>query len=216
MNVATAWRNNGELITDAFKLLFVNGLWCESDLVLDVTYGDGKWWTEFQPERFVALSRRNDPGFDFADTGLLTGSARVVAFDPPYVCKGGRETSTILDMDDAYGLIDAPLTPAALLTMNTGGLSEAMRLATHAVLLKSMDFVSGGELQCHTRLLEAYAESKGWVVFERLVHLPTGGRPQPALSPSGKPRRELRGRQRPSTLSILVPRKYRRGALAKA
>lgn len=212
INVATAWRTNAEMIIDAFTILRAAGLYDDLGPVFDPTYGDGKWWTMWQPPTFVAISRRTFPAWDYTSmTRIADKSMMVTAFDPPYSAKGGRETSTIKTMDRAYGLDDSPPNPAGLLTMNLAGLGECCRVTTHAVLMKSMDFVTGGELHCHTRRLEEYAESLGWVVYERLVHLPSGGRPQPSVNRDGTARRELRARQRPSTLSILVPVKMRRG-----
>ncbi len=153
------------------------------------------------------------------------------------VVRGLRDRALVVVTCDAtYGLTDSPANPDALLAMNIAGLTEACRVARRVVLLKSMDFVTGGELHPHTRHLEHHAEQLGWAVYERLVHLPTGGRPQPATSPCRRcggtghqrlrvhpvcehcagrgdiVRRQLRARRRPSTLTILVPRHLRRGA----
>lgn len=234
--VAHAWPTNAALVVDVFALLDVAGLAGPDAEVLDVTYGDGLWWTKHRPTWFLWHARADDPSFDFRRLPYPSDWCDVVVFDPPYCGKGGRETSGLKRMDATYGLTDSPANPDALLAMNIAGLTEACRVARRVVLLKSMDFVTGGELHPHTRHLEHHAEQLGWAVYERLVHLPTGGRPQPATSPCRRcggtghqrlrvhpacehcagrgdiVRRQLRARRRPSTLTILVPRHLRRGA----
>lgn len=199
------WATNAELIEKLFTdLLPAAGLWAPGCPVLDVTYHDGLWWSDFRPDRFEYHSRRDDPTFDFRLLDHPSRTFTVTAFDPPYVCKGGRDTSGIDEFDDRYGLTDAPDTPDDLLAMNIAGLCEAIRVTTHAVLLKSMAFVSGAELHDHTSDLQTVAKLLGWTVYDELVHASTG-RPQPGG------RRELHARYRPSTMTILVPYKFRKG-----
>ena len=205
--VAHPWRTNADLLTQAaFPVLRSAGLWKDDMVMLDPTYGDGKWWTDYKPNNLVYHTRRTDPTFDYRALPYGTNVFDAVAYDPPYSGKGGRSTSGIKDMDDAYGLVDSPATPELLLQMNKAGLLECMRVARRFVMFKSMDFVSGGELHCHTRELEFFSSLYGWCVYERFIHLPNGGRPQP------QGRRELRARLRPSTLTVIVPAQLRRGA----
>lgn len=250
---AATWVDNAELVAAAFVLLADNGLWQPEGRVVDLTMGDGVWargipidaeyegWSRLAvtscpprtPWADAVSSGGAPPLFDFRNANAIESrSARVVLFDPPYSAKGGRETSGVKEMDVAYGNDDSPPTPDLLLGMNIGGLMEACRIATHAVLLKSMDYVTGGELHTNNHALETAAGLVGWSVFDRFVHLPTGGRPQPSHGPkvlitddAGEPvldaegneqfsrvaRRELHLRPRPSYLSILVPYKYRKG-----
>lgn len=204
--VAHTWRTNAELLTHAaFPILRTARLWDDTMTLLDPTYGDGKWWAEYVPPNLVYHTRRTHPEWDFRSMPYGADTFDGCVFDPPYCGKGGRATSGIKEMDDAYGLTDSPASPKALLEQNITGLTECLRVTRRFVLMKSMDFVAGGELHCHTRALEDVAAAAGWSVYERFIHLPSGGRPQPAG------RRELRARLRPSTLSVLVPRQLRRG-----
>jgi len=208
MTVPTAhpWPSNGLLIQDVFsELLPAAGLWIPGESVLDVTYHDGLWWKDFTPDHLVYHSRRDDPTFDYRLLPWDTDEFDAGVFDPPYSGKGGRDTSGVQEMDDRYGLTDSPKRPADLLGMNLGGLMEICRVSRRVVLVKSMDFVTGGEMHWHTRHIETAAEMIGWTVYDRLIHLPTGGRPQPGG------RAELHSRPRPSVLSILTPYKYRKG-----
>lgn len=202
---AHAWNTNAELIAAVFTdLLPTAGLWLPGEPVFDPTYHDGLWWLE-HPENFTYRTRRQDPMWDFRLMPFRNDQFAATTFDPPYSAKGGRDTSGVKDMDDRYGLVDVPGRPDDLLAMNIGGLAECCRVTTFVILMKSMDFVTGGELHTHTRHLEDAAAALGWSVYDRLIHLPTGGRPQPGG------RAELRSRGRPSTLTILTPHKYRKG-----
>jgi hypothetical protein len=204
--VAYPWTTNADLLTDAaFPILRTAGLWRDDMSLLDPTYGDGKWWKRYTPINMVTHTRRDEPEWDFRSMPYQDGTFDAVVFDPPYCGKGGRATSGIKEMDDAYGLTDSPRSPAGLLAQNISGLHECLRVGSRVVMLKSMDFVAGGELHCHTRALEEAAAYAGWSIYERFVHLPNGGRPQPPG------RRELRARLRPSTLTIFVPHRLRRG-----
>ena len=205
--VAHTWPTNADLLTDAaFPILRSAGLWADTDSALDVTYHTGRWWLRYRPTVLEWHSREETPAFDFRELPHPADSFDLVAFDPPYVAKGGASASAgFADRFDIRYGIGQRERPDDLLAMNSAGLLEAIRVARTVVLLKSMDFVSEGVLHCHTSALESVARSAGWEVYERFIHLPTGTRPQPSN------RRVLRGRQRPSTLTVLVPYKLRRG-----
>ncbi len=215
--VADYWPTNAHLMTEAvFPTLRAAGLWNDdTSTLLDPTFGRGLWWGDesrrrkkfYRPTHLTYRTRREDPTFDYQSLPWNRDSFDVVAYDPPYAVKGGVETSGIKDMDDRYGMNDVKH-PDDLLRMNEDGLVECIRVARKAVLLKSMNFVSGGVLQCHTDALVSLARDLDWVVYEQFTHL-NRGRPQPPG------RRQLRGRQRPSTLTILVPFKLRRGKPGK-
>lgn len=207
INVVTPWRDNAELIAAVFgELLPAAGLYTEGDPVFDPTYDKGLWWTRYTPTDFTQRGRVDEPTWDFRVMPYRDDTFAVAAYDPTYQAQGGRETSTI---DLSYGRADIPARPADLLGMNIAGLVECLRVTTTVVMVKSMDFITGGELHLHTRHLEDVAGMLGWSVYERLVHQPSGGRPQPGG------RAELHARQRHSTLSVLTPYKHRKGIVAR-
>lgn len=160
---AHTWPTNAELIADVARLYFQ-----PDDRVLDLTYGDGVWWKRYQPEFLTAFMPRRKwtgatqrrfaehPGWAAAcDVNFLEpppdeliGAFNVVAFDPPYVAKGGRKTGTIDEMDDRFGLQETPATPIELHWSNMTGLRTALRCCAPGgvVLLKSMDYISSGKL----------------------------------------------------------------------
>lgn len=161
---AHTWPTNAELIADVARLYFR-----PDDRVLDLTYGKGVWWNRYQPEFLTAFMPRKDwtgrtvtrfaerEGWAAAlDVNYLDefpvelhGAFDVVAFDPPYVAKGGRTTGTIDDMDDRFGLQETPATPIELHNANMDGLQQAISCCRPGgfVLLKCMDYVSSGKVQ---------------------------------------------------------------------
>lgn len=206
---ARTWRDNGELIAAVFKLLERAGLYREGEPVADLTYGEGIWWKDYRPSNFHPLSRGAIPDFDFRIVPFPTASVMVTAFDPPYCGKGGRDTSGVKEMDARYGLDDSPEYARHLLMQNIAGLMEALRITEGAVLLKSMEFCEGGVFHRHTTALEQAAVACDWAVYDRLVHVPSGARPQPLG------RAKKHAEDKPSMLTILVPHKHRRGRKRK-
>jgi hypothetical protein len=107
----------------------------------------------------------------------------VIIFDPPYVSKGGRETSGIPEFDARYGLKDAPRTPMALHEYNRDGLEEAFRICRPGgfVMTKVCPYISSGRFQPADRWMENDAESMGFTVHDRLIHVGNA-----RTQPSGK------------------------------
>src|SRR4051812_43435752 len=115
---AHKWPTNGDLIADVAKLHL------RTDMVaLDPTYGRGLWWTAWRPDSLSTHDIAAD-GVDFRKLPEDDASFDLMAFDPPYVCMGGRKTSQLPDFMDRYGLWDAPSSPAALQAHNDDGLAE--------------------------------------------------------------------------------------------
>ncbi len=113
--------------TNANLLAYIAPLYLpEHVVVMDVTYGKGGWWHTVNPSRFtrfVAHDLYTLDGVDFRSLPEDDGSVDVVAFDPPYVAPGGRDTSTIPQMTAAYGMHSTPKTPAenaAVIATGTG------------------------------------------------------------------------------------------------
>src|SRR5579862_4447487 len=88
------WQTNGHLIADCHRL----GYLLDDDHVLDPTYGRGAWWKVWRPEKLTAHTRAVD-GSDFRHLPYPDGAFDTIAYDPPYVAKGGRSTSGIKAMD---------------------------------------------------------------------------------------------------------------------
>lgn len=185
---ATYWTSNAELIEDVVGLGYIR----PEDLVLDPTYGRGTWWKNYTPANFV--SHVND--FDFRHMPYEDDAFDVVAYDPPYVCIGGRTTSGIPEFHERYGLTDAPRSPFDLQQLINGGLDECARVTRRIVLVKCQDYISSGKLWPGTFETYAYAvDCLGLTLVDRFVHL-THPRPQPQRD------RQVHARNNTSTLFV--------------
>lgn len=189
---ATKWRTNAQLIDDVRALGYIK----PHDRVLDVTYGCGGWWKVYRPEHLDFHDIILD-GVDFRDLPEEDDSYDVVAFDPPYVCPGGRETSTISNFYQRYGLRDTPRTPSELQRYNNEGLKECLRVSCGYVFAKCKDYVSGGKLFLGTHWTLSCALDNGAELVDKLVHL---GNPGP--QPPG--RRQVHARSNYSVLFVFA------------
>lgn len=180
---AFPWRSNAELIADAVVPL---GYIKPGDRVLDVTYGKGVWWKKYCPKIMIAHDIKID-GVDFRKLPEADGYVDVVAFDPPYVSPGGRETSTTTSFNEGYGIDVCPPTVKGLLEMNCGGVEEAYRVLAKRgkLLIKCENYVSGGNYRDEAYKLLAYAQSCGFKMLDEFVHLGTPNRQPPCRTCKG-------------------------------
>lgn len=193
---ACNWPTNGDLIADVAKL-YIGA----DDHVLDATYGRGLWWTKYRPIGLTTndiVAGRADFAYDFRDLHAGWGSAfDVVAYDPPYVCVGGRDTSTIPDFHDRYGLTTAPKSPRDLQKLMDHGLTEMVRVTRPGglILMKCQDYVSSGKLWPGTYWSQEWARVLQLELVDRFEHI-GGARPQPPN------RRQVHARRNLSTLFV--------------
>lgn len=168
-------QRNGPLIAAAAQL-WIN----DQDAVVDVTYGRGLFWTDYRPAKLVAHDLVVD-GVDFRSLPEATGSTDVVVFDPPYIAQGGRETSTLPDFMDRYGLVDVPKTTAELKVLIADGIAEASRIMAPGgrLLVKCMDYVNGGEFVTGRHHVVTAAMNVGLYQVDEFVHY-SGTGPQPS------------------------------------
>lgn len=210
------WATNAELIADCHQLGYLR----DTDTVLDPTYGQGTWWNVWRPAKLTAFCRAED-GSDFRHLPRCDATFDAIAYDPPYVCPGGRSTSTIGEMHDRYGMNEggstdpAFRTPEELQQIINDGLTEMWRLVKPAacraltadrpngiVLVKCKDYIWSGRLFPGTYHTLRHAETLGFVCEDRFEHLGSPG-PQPTLNPDGTPRRQVHARRNLSTLLVL-------------
>jgi DNA modification methylase len=144
------------------------------------------------------MSREDDPTWDFRQMPKEWDRRfDVVAYDPPYVSAGGRKTTTIPSMHQAYGMDDAPTTPALLQDLINDGLLECRRVTRPGglILVKCQDYISSGKLWSGTFRTHFAANAMRLKLIDRFEHL-GGVRPQP----SG--RRVMHARRNLSTLFV--------------
>ena len=188
---AYAWKSNAELIADVAKLYFA-----DDPLVLDPTFGRGKWWTKYRPTRLVAHDKYKLDGVDFRALPEADNTFDVVAYDPPYVSKGGRKTSGIKDFDDRYGLENAPSTPEKLQDYINEGLAECARVSKGLVLVKLKNYISSGKYFNALKKTTDFAEDVcGLTLVDMFIH--TG---PPGTQPAG--RRQVHARNNYSILLV--------------
>jgi tRNA G10 N-methylase Trm11 len=190
---AHPWRNNAELIAATARLGYIK----QTDKVLDPTYGRGKWWTEFRPDDLTTHDKKLD-GVDFRNLPYDPETFDVVAFDPPYVSTGGRQTTTMPDFADRYGMTDAPRTPAGLQILINDGLAEVARVTKKngIVLCKCQNYISSGHLWLGAHWTLSEALHLGLECIDILEHTVKKPRAQP------KGRRQVHARRNLSTLFV--------------
>lgn len=178
---ADNWPTNAELISDVASLYFPT-----DPLVLDATFGRGIWWRKYRPTRLITSDR--DPAkqvaphlyADFRRMPFASKTFDVVAYDPPYVCVGGRTTTTIPDFHERFGIDAAPKTPRALQALINDGLAEMSRVVKSGglILVKCMDYISSGKLQIGTYHTLDHGVKLGLKVVDKFDHIGPV-RPQP-------------------------------------
>jgi hypothetical protein len=187
------WKTNGAMIRDVARLGFLEGS------VLDLTYGEGLFWTDFQPDPDLFVACDGNPkkvpelGYckDFTATGFQDGCADTVVFDPPYKLNGTPDER----LDGRYG-VDVPATIAERHDLMVRGLIEAKRLTREFVLVKCQDQVASGRVWWQTDLMTRTAEAAPFACRKvDVFHMPSY-RAQPAG------RRQVHARHNYSTLLV--------------
>jgi hypothetical protein len=188
---------NGPLIAAAATL------WIEdTDLVVDMTYGRGLFWTKYRPAQLVGHDLITD-GVDFRHLPEADGTVDVAVFDPPYVSMGGRDTSTAHDLTGRYGLLAAPSSPAELAVLIADGIREANRVLKPRgrLMVKCMDYVSSGGLFLGRHNVVCNALDLGMRQVDEFVHH-SGVGPQPTENLDGTPRKQYHARRAHSFLCV--------------
>jgi tRNA G10 N-methylase Trm11 len=190
---ANRWVGNAELIEDCARLGYLHKEW----LTLDPTYGRGVWWKNWRPDNLVTHDLHTLDDVDFRDLPEPDSHFDAVAYDPPYVCVGGRTTTGIPDMHDRFGLTAAPRTPADLQELINAGLDEMYRVLKPKgfLLTKCQDYISSGKLWIGTHHTLTHALGLGFTLFDRLEHI-GNPRPQPPRP------RQVHARRNLSTLFV--------------
>lgn len=198
---ATPWPRNADLVVDVHRL----GYLLDEDHVLDPTYGRGVWWQKWRPLRLTTHDIMLD-GVDFRDLPYDDNTFDAIAYDPPYVCVGGRNTTTMADFQNRYGIDVAPKTPSLLQALINDGLTEMHRVVKPrktyrrggVVLVKCQDYVANGKVWHGTYHTMTHALSLGFTVIDRLERIQHNPRPQPMSN-----RTQQHARRNLSTLFVL-------------
>jgi hypothetical protein len=150
------WPTNAHLIADVAKLGYLDGH------VLDATYGEGNFWTEWQPERLTTMDmyKPADVRADFRCLPFGDRAIDAVVFDPPYKLSG---KPALGQFDYRYG-IDRPMKFRERMALILDGAVECARVAGERLLVKCQDQVVSGNVVWQTddvtMLLDAYGFRK--------------------------------------------------------
>lgn len=173
--------NNARLFEAAAKL------WIKpDDVVVDPTYGKGVFYKRFRPANLLAfdLDVAKSPGgisVDFRKMPITDASVDVVVFDPAYVVPGGRETSTIGEMNEAYGTGTTEANLASQWIVITDGLVECVRVLRPRgiIMVKCMNYISSASYHnIHADMIELM-RSLGLKQVDQFMLVKKSGGPQP-------------------------------------
>lgn len=153
--------------------------------VLDVTYGEGAWWTRYTPTDFTAHDLMKLDGVDFRALPEADDSIDTVCYDPPYVISGTHSSERLGDeFQNRYGigLHNLPVMQntaggtSAFEALIIGGLLESLRVARRWVLVKCMEFSQGNHVPAARsfhdipHLVTSTALAAGWLKHDQIVH----------------------------------------------
>jgi len=187
-------KNNAQLIAQCAQLGYLRKNWT----ILDPTYGKGRFWNDWQPNRLVISDL--DPNSDATihhDFTALPHMDRVfdaVVFDPPYKLNGTPTSKGPASGDESYGVNKyVPIDERHQLIYD--GLDECLRVLKPKgmLLAKCQDQVSSGRVHWQTMLITQHLADDATLVD--MLHLP-GYRRQPLG------RRQIHARRNYSTLLI--------------
>lgn len=160
-----AVRDNAQRIIDCRTLGYLS----HDQRILDPTWGEGKFWTKWDPlpPRLVAcdLNPAKSPiGYpiDFTCMPFSDHEFDAITFDPPYQLNGTSTGKGSSAKDAQYG-VDQYMPVAARHELIRHGMSECWRvLAPGGILLvKCQDQVASGRKHWQTDMFTAHAEKLG-------------------------------------------------------
>lgn len=148
--------------------------------VLDLTYGRGKWWDGVDAN-VVEFTGDYRNAADIPDSSF----DRVV-FDPPYIPIGGRETSSLDEFNDRYGLVEVAGTVENLRADMLDGQAEAIRVCRPGgfIFQKCQQAVVGGTLVDWPLVMKVWADTRGVELWNEITHH-SGLKAQPLRNPDG-------------------------------
>src|SRR5262252_48395 len=127
-------------------------------MALDVTYGNGNFWSEGAPIPVTGHdmdeARAPDGVMDFTDLKYDDATWDVVSFDPPHLADGGEDSV----MTGRFGTV---ATQAALDDLIIDGVREAWRVCSMGVIVKVTNHVHGQTFQYEQALIE---EALDWKI----------------------------------------------------
>lgn len=165
------WRNNADMIADVAQLGYLDGR------VMDVTWGEGNFWTVFKPRRLVKHDLYTLDGVD-ATLPLphRALSFNAIVIDMPYAFRGRASE----DFDAKYG-VGEYTSAQDIMNRIFAAMFQANTVLDHGgyLLVKCQDQVVSGNVRWQTDEVRDYAVKQLRMRKVDRFDLPSGGRPQP-------------------------------------
>jgi len=185
---------NADLMVKCRDLGYIS----QTDVVLDVTFGEGRFWSLWTPPVFVRSDIAGGEAifkWDFRKIPLPDGSVNTVILDAPYKLSGTANRGGPASSDASYGINDY-MPWQEKHQMIRDGITETSRLIVKGghLLLKCMDQVCSGEVRWQTYEFKDHAEQMGLQLVDRFDL--EGYRKQPTG------RRQVHARRNHSTLLV--------------
>ena len=180
------WTNNAEMIADLARLGWLNGR------ILDATYGEGKFWTEYRPDELTTndLHKPADWGIDIRRPAeVWFASFDTVVVDSPYKL-GGTPSDQMAKMNTAYGVEKARTRDETLklLADMTRGASFCVKPGGY-LMVKCQNQINSGRFTDQVSLVVAAVPDR----FElaSILYLRTRPMPQPGGREQRTPRNNV-------------------------
>lgn len=193
---ATAWQTNAHMIRDAVVPL---GYLKADDHVLDATWGKGRWWKLWKPEKLTAHDLYTLDGVDFRNLPHPAGCFDAATLDGPYKLNG----TPTEEVDAQYG-VDKVASWQDRHALIRAGITECARVVRPrgVLLVKCQNQVCSGAVRWQVDEFTRHGESVGLTKVDELHMLGTA-RPQPARTRAdGRPSRQQHAHGRPSVLLV--------------
>ena len=191
---------NAELVEQCAHLGYLRA----DDLTLDATFGLGRFWARWAPDRLIACdldpTRASDAVCDFTALPFPDGTFDTVVFDPPYKLNGSSHGRGPASCDADYGVGGPAVRWQDRMQLCRDGITEAVRVTRPGgrVLVKCQDQVCSGQVRWQTIDFANHAMSLGCRLVDRFDLL--SYRPQP------EGRRQVHARRNHSTLLVFATR----------
>lgn len=175
-------KTNAEAIRDCVRLGYIG----ETDDIIDLTYGLGRFWTltgELPRLQRADLDPAKSPdwpdGLDATNTGLSSASFDVAVIDPPYKLNGTSDMGGPATSDSDYGVAGDYHSREARHDLMFRMLIEGIRLVRPKgfVLYKCQAQVNGGKVRWQPNMIANWATERGMEHVDELYV--EGYRPQP-------------------------------------
>lgn len=161
-------KTNAQAILDAVDLGYIDGV------VLDATYGLGRFWTLWRPFYLVTNDvdpeRRTDYSWDFTNMDVEGETFDTVVFDPPYKYSGTASSVGPAALNADYG-IGEYMSPDERDKLIADGMTECHRVLAPGghLLVKCQDQVVSGKKRWQTKKAFTHGNMIGLSLVDELL-----------------------------------------------